>query len=66
MDKDAIMIVRGFLKLPNLEKKRVVDEINHYFDEIKEREAIRKDIEAQFANLRVVENRIECKCCGRE
>lgn len=65
MNKEALMIVRGFLQLPNLEKKRVVDVINQYFDEITERELIRSDIEARFNDLGVAENGIECKCCGR-
>jgi hypothetical protein len=65
MRKDVIMIVRGLLQLPNLEKKKVVELINHYFDELKEREAIRSDIENRFTDLEIKENGIECKCCGR-
>jgi hypothetical protein len=65
MNKDAVMIVRGFLQLPNLEKKKVVDKINHYFDEINEREAIRDDLETKFKEIGANENGIACKCCGR-
>lgn len=65
MNKDAIMIVRGFLQLPNLEKKKVVDALNQYFDELKERESFRADIEEEFLGLGVTEKNIECKCCGR-
>ena len=65
MNKDAVMIVRGFLQLPNLEKKKVVDVLNHYFDELNERERIRFEIEEEFVSLGITENRIPCKCCGR-
>ena len=65
MSNDGIMIVRGFLQLPTLEKKKVVEALNHYFDELNEREAIRSGIEEQFIDLKVGENKIECKCCGR-
>ena len=65
MNDDALMIVRGFLQLPALEKKKVVDALNHYFDALNEREEIRRDIEARFTELAVVENGVECKCCGR-
>jgi hypothetical protein len=65
MNKDAVMIVRGFLQLPNLEKKKVVDVLNHYFDELNERESIRSEIEEQFVSLGIAENKLECKCCGR-
>ena len=65
MNRDALMIVRGFLQLPNLEKKKVVEALNHYFDELHEREQIRSEIEDQFVALNVTEKGIECKCCGR-
>ena len=65
MNKDAIMIVRGFLQLPNLEKKEVVDALNQYFDELNKRESFRANVEEQFLRVGVVENKIECKCCGR-
>jgi hypothetical protein len=65
MNKDAVMIVRGFLQLPNLEKKKVVEALNEYFDELNEREAFRAKIENEFRDLGTIENNIECKCCGR-
>lgn len=65
MNKDAVMIVRGFLQLPNLEKKKVVDALNQYFDEINEREEFRSEIESRFNELGVAANSLECKCCGR-
>ena len=65
MNKDAIMIVRGFLQLPNLEKKKVVDALNQYFDELNRRESFRANVEEEFLRVAVVENKIECKCCGR-
>lgn len=65
MNNDAIMIVRGFLQLPNLEKKKVVDALNQYFDELNERESFRANIEQEFLGLSIIEKNIECKCCGR-
>lgn len=65
MNSDAVLIVRGFLQLPNLEKKKVVDKINEYFDEISEREFIRSDIELQFEELMAKDSIPQCKCCGR-
>lgn len=65
MNKDAVLVLRGFFQLPNLEKKKVVDKINEYFDEISAREAIRNDIELQFEAIRAAEDEFGCKCCGR-
>ena len=32
MDRDSIIVLHGFLALPNREKKKVVDAMNEYFD----------------------------------
>ena len=32
MNKDITVIMHGFLKLPNLDKLKVVEAINEYFD----------------------------------
>lgn len=64
MNKDALIVLRGFFQLPNLQKKKVVDLINDYFDSLN-REAIRSEIDQDFENLRDSDMSFECKCCGR-
>lgn len=64
MDRDAIIVLHGFLALPNREKKKVVDSMNEYFDS-NEKDRIRAVYDEQFERLGVIENKIECKCCGR-
>jgi len=64
MNKDSIVVLHGFFQLPNLEKKRVVDAINDYFDSTA-REPIRAEHDAAFAQLQREEPSFECKCCGR-
>lgn len=66
METDTLIVLNGFFKLPNLQKLQVVNTINDYFDATDEREAIRADIENKFAALGIVENGVECKCCGRK
>ncbi|HQU90811.1 MAG TPA: hypothetical protein PLK77_00865 [Pyrinomonadaceae bacterium] len=64
MNKDAIVVLHGFFQLPNLEKKKVVDAINNYFDST-EREPIRAEYDDAFKQLSVDDPAFECKCCGR-
>ncbi|MGD9627959.1 MAG: hypothetical protein AB7V18_01800 [Pyrinomonadaceae bacterium] len=66
MNKDAVMVLHGFFSLPNLDKLEVVNAVNEYFDAVSEREAIRRRFDDQFAELNVIGNGVECKCCGRE
>jgi hypothetical protein len=64
MNKDAIVVLHGFFQLPNLEKKKVVDAINDYFDST-DREPIRAAYDEAFDRLRSDEPSFECKCCER-
>jgi hypothetical protein len=64
MNKDAIVLLHGFFQLPNLEKKKVVDAINDYFDST-DREPIRAGYDEAFAQLRSNDPLFECKCCER-
>ena len=64
MDSDAVIVIHGFLALPNLEKIKVVDAMNEYFDST-EKEPVRAKYDELFESLGVIENEIECKCCGR-
>lgn len=63
MENDAIIVIHGFLQLPNLQKLKVVEAMNDYFDSM-EKEAIRAKHDAAFAGLDI--DSIDCKCCGRK
>lgn len=65
MKPDVIVILNGFLKLPNLQKLELVNAVNEYFDEIGERESFRANIEQQFQSLKA-EATFECVCCKHE
>lgn len=62
MEDDITMIFHGFLNLPNLEKLKLVEAINEYFDS-NDREPIRKAGDEKFAKLNLAAK--ICKCCGR-
>lgn len=62
MEENMTIVFHGFLKLPNLEKLKVVEQINEYFDSM-EREPIRAAHEEAFAKISF-EAKI-CPCCGR-
>lgn len=64
MSDDATIVIHGFLSLPHLEKLKLINVINDYFDS-DEREPIRAEHDRRFAELDVVGNKIACKCCGR-
>ncbi|MCY7348968.1 MAG: hypothetical protein LH614_22490 [Pyrinomonadaceae bacterium] len=62
MKEDTTMVFQGFLNLPNLDKLKLVEAINEYFDS-NEREPIRKEHEARFAAIDLTVK--VCKCCGK-
>lgn len=64
MSDDVTIVFHGFLNLTNLEKLKLVESINEYFDSM-EREPIRDENEKLFAGLKVGEGAMKCKCCGR-
>ena len=65
MEENITNVFHGFLNLKNLEKLRLVEEINNYFDSTN-REPIRAENEAKFKNP--VSNSVatSCKCCGQK
>ena len=65
MDPESILVIHGFLALPNREKMKVVEAMNEYFDST-EKEKIRATYDEHFASLRIIENNVACKCCGRK
>ena len=64
MKRDAIVVLHGFFQLPHLEKKKVVDAINDYFDSM-DREPIRAGYDNAFDQLKATDPSFECKCCER-
>jgi len=62
MDNDIAVIMHGFFKLPNLDKLKVVEAINEYFDS-NDREPIRAAWEKAFAAIGL--NETPCVCCGK-
>lgn len=64
MNNDAIVVLHGFFQLPNLEKLKVVEAINEYFDST-DREPVRAEHDRRFEELNAADPGFECKCCGR-
>ena len=64
MSEDVTVVFHGFLNLTNLEKLKLVESINEYFDSM-EREPIREANEKAFSNLMIGHSDPPCKCCGR-
>ena len=64
MEENITVVFHGFLNLPNLEKLKVVEMINDYFDS-NDREPIRRANEAKFAEINFDAPESKCKCCGR-
>ena len=62
MNENIAVIMHGFFKLPNLDKLKVVEAINEYFDS-DDREPIRARWETEFAEIDIAETR--CICCDR-
>ncbi len=63
MEENITVVFHGFLNLPNLEKLKVVEMINDYFDSM-EREPIRMANEAAFREVNFGAKNT-CHCCGR-
>ena len=65
MTDNTAIVFHGFLNLTNLEKLKLVEIMNDYFDNIPIRESIRAENEVRFAELREATSKISCKCCGQ-
>jgi len=61
MEENVALVLHGFLNLTGLEKLKLTEEINRYFDAI-DREPIRRENDAAFAALDL--GAMGCKCCG--
>ncbi len=64
MEENITVVFHGFLNLPNLEKLKVVEMINDYFDS-NDREPIRAANEEKFKSISFDADEKICKCCGR-
>ena len=64
MNENITQVFNGFLNLTNLEKLKLVEEINNYFDS-NDRETIRKEHDERFQKINVNDDNWKCKCCGR-
>ena len=59
-----MVVFHGFLNLPHLQKLKLVEAMNDYFDS-NNREPIRKENEAKFAEINFDAPEKISKCCGR-
>jgi hypothetical protein len=64
MKENMTVLFDGFLNLPNLEKLKLVEAINDYFDS-NDREPIRRANKAKLAEINFDATESKCKCCGR-
>ena len=63
MNENVTVVFHGFLSLTNLEKLKLVESINEYFDTL-DREPIRDANEKAFGELNMGSGKT-CNCCGR-
>ncbi|HEX8639475.1 MAG TPA: hypothetical protein VF692_15505 [Pyrinomonadaceae bacterium] len=64
MEENVTVVFHGFLNLTNLEKLKLTEQINDYFDSMN-REPIRAENETRFQSLDFGTPGKICKCCGR-
>jgi hypothetical protein len=64
MEENITIVFHGFLNLPNLEKLKVVEMINEYFDS-NDRDPIRLANGEKFKNIDFNQPDKICPCCGR-
>ena len=64
MEENITVVFHGFLNLTNLEKLKLTEEINNYFDSMN-REPIRAEWEAKFKEIDWSASEKTCKCCGK-
>lgn len=64
MNENIPLVFHGFLNLTNLEKLKLVEQINDYFDS-NNREPIREENDGQFQKIDTNQPDWKCKCCGR-
>ncbi len=65
MEENITIVFHGFLNLTNLEKLKLTEQINNYFDS-NDREPIRDDNESRFREISSDAPDKKCKCCGNQ
>ena len=65
MTDNTAIVFHGFLNLTNLEKLKLVEVMNDYFDNIPKRDSIRAENEGRFSELSEASPKLTCKCCGQ-
>ena len=65
MNIDTEVVLQAFLKLPNLQKLKMINVLNEYFDS-NDKETVRSEHDRRFAGLVAAKQISECKCCGRK
>ncbi len=63
-NRNITVLFNGFLQLPNLEKLKLVNAINEYFDS-NDREPIRKENDDKFSKIAFQDGGAKCVACGR-
>jgi len=64
MEENITVVFHGFLNLPHLQKLKLVEAMNEYFDSTN-REPIRAANEEKFKSINFDAPEKICKCCGR-
>lgn len=64
MEENITIVFHGFLNLTNLEKLKLTEEINNYFDS-NNREPIRAENAAKFQSIDLQSANQICQCCGK-
>jgi hypothetical protein len=63
-EENVTLVFHGFLNLTNLEKLKLTEKINNYFDSMN-REPIRAENEEKFQKLKLDAVGKICQCCGK-
>lgn len=63
LERDALIVFNGFLRLPTRQKMDIVNAVNEYFDS-NDRDPLRKGYEDEMAEIRASADAPDCKCCG--
>lgn len=63
-EENVTMVFQGFLNLTNLEKLKLTEKINEFFDTL-DREPLRAKADKDFKKINIGANGKKCICCKR-
>ena len=63
-EENVTMVFQGFLNLTNLEKLKLTEKINEFFDTL-DREPLRAKAQEDFKKISIGANGKKCVCCKR-